>query len=1032
MRTVLAALAALVPLAPAGAAPPAHFDDAPLRAVQFVDRNEGWAVGDEGVVWHTIDGGATWERQATGVRASLRAVHFVTPYTGWVVGREELPGGSSAGVVLRTADGGITWEAIGSGSVPGLAAVHFFDDRLGLAAGDGSDAFPSGVYATTDAGRTWKPLPGPPGATWLAADLTDIKTGVFVGAWGRMRIYREGEIRQTADVEALRDRAVRGVRIDGKRGIAVGDGGLVLTSRETNGVTWGFAKNLPLPPEALAACDFHGVGLLANQRWVVGRPGTVVLHGVDNGKEAAWEVQRTGQTAPLNAVHFIDDDHGWAVGELGTILATADGGKTWTRQRAGGQRSAVMFLCADATSLPLDAAAVLGGEDGYLAAAVRVTGPDPATAPARRSCDPQRLEAAWRAAAGAAAESLWQFPMPDHRATATPQDLLADWDRLHGDKAAEQLLRQLVLTLRVWQPEVVVTDGDGSGPAGGLVAEAVREAVKRAADPTQFPEQLDKLGLAAWQPKKVYAVAAAHATATVRVETTEPRPHLSDAPREFVAPAAGLLADDPPAAPDERFFRLAAAFGLADADKHADLMQGTALAPGGTARRDLPPALTDESLAKALRARRTLLTLARQDWSGLGGPDRALSQLTATLGSLPADQAGAAAYAVGQQYAKAGQWHLAREVFLLMVERYPAHPRAPDAYRWLMRYHSSSEARRRSELGHFLVTSQTQFNATPLKELTTVGTRTAAEAVTTEQKSVLRDPQAARRWYLGSLEMAPRLAAFGPLYAADPGVQFPLAAARRQLGDFDPAQKFYQRFLALTAPLPNSPPPAEGAAAWRDAAAMELWLANRSGLPPKPMATCRQTMLRPFLDGQLDDPCWDGLKPVVLRPAAGETGKEYPTKARFAYDNEFLYVAVECGHPAGQQVPPATKRSHDADLRAHDRVSILLDLDRDYQTYYHFQIDQRGCVAEDCWGDVSWNPRWFAVVKSEPTGWTAELAIPLAELTGEPVTLGRMWAVNVSRVLPGRGVQAWSLPADVQPRPEGMGVLVFTQQPKEP
>ena len=59
-----------------------NFDDAALHAVQFVDANEGWAVGDEGVIWHTIDGGGTWERQPSGTRASLRAVSFVTPFTG--------------------------------------------------------------------------------------------------------------------------------------------------------------------------------------------------------------------------------------------------------------------------------------------------------------------------------------------------------------------------------------------------------------------------------------------------------------------------------------------------------------------------------------------------------------------------------------------------------------------------------------------------------------------------------------------------------------------------------------------------------------------------------------------------------------------------------------------------------------------------------------------------------------------------------------------------------------------------------------
>ena len=35
----------------------------------------------------------------------------------------------------------------------------------------------------------------------------------------------------------------------------------------------------------------------------------------------------------------------------------------------------------------------------------------------------------------------------------------------------------------------------------------------------------------------------------------------------------------------------------------------------------------------------------------------------------------------------------------MMVDRYSAHPLAADAYRWLIRHASSSEARRRHELG---------------------------------------------------------------------------------------------------------------------------------------------------------------------------------------------------------------------------------------------------------------------------------------------------------------------------------------------
>src|SRR5205814_364068 len=113
MRSTLFALVLSAALVPCARAEFRHFEDAALRAVQFVDRSEGWAVGDEGVVWHTIDGGQNWERQPTGVRASLRSLCFVNPYVGWVAGREELPGGGSVGYLLYTSDGGLKWRTAG-------------------------------------------------------------------------------------------------------------------------------------------------------------------------------------------------------------------------------------------------------------------------------------------------------------------------------------------------------------------------------------------------------------------------------------------------------------------------------------------------------------------------------------------------------------------------------------------------------------------------------------------------------------------------------------------------------------------------------------------------------------------------------------------------------------------------------------------------------------------------------------------------------------------------------------------------------
>jgi hypothetical protein len=292
------------------------------------------------------------------------------------------------------------------------------------------------------------------------------------------------------------------------------------------------------------------------------------------------------------------------------------------------------------------------------------------------------------------------------------------------------------------------------------------------------------------------------------------------------------------------------------------------------------------------------------------------------------------------------------------------------------------------------------------------------EPTAVQQIGFFDSQEETRRWYQGSLDLAKRLTAFGPMYESDISTQFCLQAARRQLGDFEKARHWYTQFVAEHADGPR-----------RDAAAAELWLVNRTGSPPKPLAVCPRTPLRPFLDGEFNEMCWQAQKPLTLKSAVGDTLKDYPTEVKLAYDRDFLYVALRCRHPANYHVPPVKVRPKDADLRPYDHVSLLFDLDRDYSTYFRLEVDQRGCVCDDCWGDRTWNPRWFVAIKSESDNWQIEAAIPLIELTSDGLTPGRTWACNVVRILPGRGVQSWSQPAEVQPRPEGMGLLMFVDDP---
>jgi hypothetical protein len=348
----------------------------------------------------------------------------------------------------------------------------------------------------------------------------------------------------------------------------------------------------------------------------------------------------------------------------------------------------------------------------------------------------------------------------------------------------------------------------------------------------------------------------------------------------------------------------------------------------------------------------------------------------------------------------------------------------PHACRWLIRHGSSSEAQRREQLGHFIATGRYEFRSRPSPTMAPSASG-EPDSIATLLGEMRRDPQSIQQrrgsdlhqWYRSSLAVAKHLAAFGPLYAEDPEIQSCLQAARRNLQD-----------PSTTAPWvgPFAHPRNRGP--WQEVAATELWIQQPQGIPPKPVARSVPVAVPPFLDGALEDECWKNARVVKLQDAVARTVPRYATEAWLAHDANYLYLALRCRHPAGgHQVPPVKPRSRDADLRNHDRVSLLLDLDRDYSTYFHFQVDQRGCVHEECWGDRNWNPKWYVAVYSEEDRWQIEAAIPLNELTGDLLPETGAWACNVVRTIPGQGVQAFALPADTVPRPEGMGLLLFTR-----
>lgn len=115
---------------------------ATLNGIFMLDANTGWLVGNSGTIRATVDGGATWTPQTSGTVANLRDVHFRDAMTGWIVG--------DAGTILATTDGGANWAPENSGVLVPLFGVVATSDAVYAVGGDLATSTNGVVLKRTD------------------------------------------------------------------------------------------------------------------------------------------------------------------------------------------------------------------------------------------------------------------------------------------------------------------------------------------------------------------------------------------------------------------------------------------------------------------------------------------------------------------------------------------------------------------------------------------------------------------------------------------------------------------------------------------------------------------------------------------------------------------------------------------------------------------------------------------------------------------------------------------------------------------
>lgn len=265
----------------------------PLNSVAFVNAQVGYAVGQNGTILHTIDGGRTWTAQASGWDYDLTAISLWDEQTGYIVGNEYVTN-AFVGIILKTTDGGGSWQTQASNVAPSAdfagspVAIQCVDATTVVAVGDCVDLGPCSpvIVRTTDGGTHWTTQHVPMLYVLSAVSFPTVSMGYAIGGG-----QGGGTLLKTTD----------------------GGGTWVL---HTTGIQGGRSLVFPEPTTG----------------YTLGAEGTI-LKTTDGG--TTWGRQYTGTTQALHAVYFLDSQLGYAVGDRGTVLHTRDGGTTWKAQASG-------------------------------------------------------------------------------------------------------------------------------------------------------------------------------------------------------------------------------------------------------------------------------------------------------------------------------------------------------------------------------------------------------------------------------------------------------------------------------------------------------------------------------------------------------------------------------------------------------------------------------------------------------------------------------------------------------------------------
>ena len=410
----------------------------------------------------------------------------------------------SSGVVLSTARRRNNWQREPV-LLPALRKIRFLTERQGWAVGCPSAMFPGGTFTTRDAGRSWQPACGGGTSRLATGDFFDGRNAILGGSLGLMATISEGDFSRNPQLGVILHRRQRHAGRSARLRLAGRRRRLDCPDRQSR----------QLVAAAPGHASARGRPSSTFRRWPsadrnAGSPAAPAAESFSPPTPGrTWSAFPTGSTLPLRAITFVDDLHGWAVGQLGLIMSSSDGGRTWRRQRSGGARAAVMAVAGMPQDLPLELLARICKDQGHLGVAEVLGRSDVETTPRGDVPPADRLHQAMLQVGACCRRDRLGISHPASRFAASRQQaILEGWNRVHNGHGC----RRPVGPRRSANSHLAAQrDFDSSRPrfrraVARSCSKRVAAAVKLAGDPTYLADQFGPAGCEPWNVQRVYLV----------------------------------------------------------------------------------------------------------------------------------------------------------------------------------------------------------------------------------------------------------------------------------------------------------------------------------------------------------------------------------------------------------------------------------------------------------------------------------------------------------------------------------------------